>query len=456
MRRQFAALTAIALGISFACLGLRAPVRAEPLADDTVAESGYRAPYQRDSIRRTVEFWEGRVARTPGRFLEFRELAGAYLARQRETGDIQDAVRAERAARRSLELQSRSNVVALTRLARSLLGQHRFSEALEAAKSAAAIDPAALLLVADVDLELGRDEDARSSFAKSGVDAQHLNAIILRARFAEADGDFDVAIHLLRDATRQADELSDLPAETAAWFHVMTGHTLIDHGRLDEGTVACRRALSIFPPDYRAMTGLAEAAAFRGEWEEVIAWASKAIEASPQNPEALKLLYEAYFASGDRDKAERENRRFKELAHSFPRIYDRHWAMFCADNGEDLDEAYTLAKKDLQLRQDAGGYETLAWVAYKKGLGSEAKSAIRAALDRKRPTAALFMHAATVVRREGDLPAAESLLARAKELNPYLVKMTRPAESSAPTNRNGSGPRDNRSSEDTTDHGSAR
>ena len=79
---------------------------------------------------------------------------------------------------------------------RSLLGQHRFSEALDVARSAAAINPSALLLVADVELELGRDEDARSSFAKSGVDAEHLNAIILRARFAEADGDFDSAIRL--------------------------------------------------------------------------------------------------------------------------------------------------------------------------------------------------------------------------------------------------------------------
>jgi tetratricopeptide (TPR) repeat protein len=396
------------------------------------------------------------VARAPGRFLEVRELAGAYLARQRETGDIEDSVRAERAARRSLDLQSRGNVGALTRLARSLLGQHRFPEALEVAERAATIDPAALLLVADVELELGRDEDARSSFAKSGVDPEQLNAIILGARFAEADGDLDLAIRRLSDAARQADEMSDLPAETAAWFHVMTGHTLIDHGRLDEGSGACWKALSIFPRDYRAMTGLAEAAAFRGEWEEVISWAGKAIETSPQNPEALSLLYEAYSALGARDKAEGEFRRFRQLAHSFPRIYDRHWAMFCADNGRDIDEAYTLAKRDLQLRQDPGGYETLAWVAYKKGLGSEARSAIRSALDRKRPTASVFVHAATIAKSEGDLTAADSLLARARGLNPYLVRKVRMVKPSASTSLDGTAPGDNRISGDMTHQGGAR
>jgi tetratricopeptide (TPR) repeat protein len=433
MKRRSAALIAMALGICFTCLTLRPTALAGPLDDETVAESARRAPYHPESARRAVKFWEGRVRRTPGRFLEYRELAGAYLARQRETGDIEDAVRAEQAARRSLELQAKGNLPALTRLARSLLAQHRFPEALEAANRAAAIDPAALLLVADVELELGHDEAARSAFAKSAVDPEHLNAIILRARFAQADGDFDRGINLLRDATRQADEMSDLPAETAAWFHVMVGHTLIDRGRLDEGTVACRKALSIFPRDYRAMTGLAEAAAFRGEWEDVIAWASRAIEASSQNPEALRLLHEAYSAVGDREQAEREYRRFKELARSFPRVYDRHWAMFCADIGRDLEGAYSLAKNDLQLRQEPGAYETLAWVAFKKGLRSEAESAIRTALERKPTTSSFFLHAATIARSAGDVRGAESLLARAKALNPYLVKTSDQARPSAST-----------------------
>ena len=120
-------------------------------------------------------------------------------------------------------MQNRGNVVALTRLVRSLLGQHRFPEALEAAGRAAALDPKAWLLVADVELELGRGDKARSAFAQAPVDAEDLSAIVLRARFADADGDPDRALHLLREAARQADELSDLPSEAAAWFHVMWG-----------------------------------------------------------------------------------------------------------------------------------------------------------------------------------------------------------------------------------------
>jgi tetratricopeptide (TPR) repeat protein len=424
MKNRSVAWDAIASGICVVGLGLGAVALAAAPADDATPP-GRRAPDHTGPAQRAVKFWEGRVARTPGRFLELRELAGAYLARHREAGDIEDAVRAERAARRSLELQARGNLVALTRLARSLLAQHRFPEALEVARRAATIDPAAQLLVADVELELGRDAEAKSALARAEVDPEHLNGVILRARFATADGDLDRAIALFRDAAGRADELSDLPTETAAWFHVMLGHTLIDRGVLDEGTVACRKALSIFPRDYRAMTGLAEASAFRGEWEDTIVWASRAIEACPQNPEARNLLFEAYSAVGDRHKAEREYRQFKELAHSFPRIYDRHWAMFCADNGRDLDEAYALARKDLELRQDAGAYETLAWVAFKKGLRPEAESAIRKAMEHRQPSASILVHAAEIALGGGDVQQAESLFARAKRLNPYLVKMAR-------------------------------
>src|SRR5262249_62246522 len=118
-------------------------------------------------------------------------------------------------------------------------------------------------LVAGAELELGPARRARGAFARAGVDPDPPSALVLRARFAQADGDLDGALRWLRQAARQADELTDLPAEAAAWFHVMVGHTLIDRGRLDEGAVACRTALAIFPRDYRPITGLAQAAAWR-------------------------------------------------------------------------------------------------------------------------------------------------------------------------------------------------
>src|SRR5262245_57730260 len=103
-------------------------------APDPSSGPDEREPYDPELAAKTVAFWEDRVKQDPEGVIELRELASAYLARQRETGDIEDAVKAEDAARRSLKLVKQRNAIAWIRLARSLLAQHRFPEALAAAK----------------------------------------------------------------------------------------------------------------------------------------------------------------------------------------------------------------------------------------------------------------------------------------------------------------------------------
>ena len=119
-----------------------------------------------------------------------RELAAAYLARGRETGDIADAVRAEEAARQSLAILARNNSGGWTLLGRALLTQHRFPEALEAARKAAAKDSQAERLIADVQLEIG-DYDAAgralAALTSETPQPDDLNLLALRARWDEAN-----------------------------------------------------------------------------------------------------------------------------------------------------------------------------------------------------------------------------------------------------------------------------
>jgi tetratricopeptide (TPR) repeat protein len=396
------------------------PPKAAPVGQDQNPPLE-REPYDPQRTRKTVEFWEKRVRNDPRGAVAFRTLAAAYLARQRETGDIEDAVRAEQAARKSLEVLP-GNAGALSRLSRSLLTQHRFPEALEVADRAVKSDPQAHRLRADILLELGDYDAARRALKDIPHQEDDLHLMALRVRFLELDGKPDRALDLMREAQHLADQSYGLPHETIAWYHTMIGHALIDSGKLDEGERACRKALEIFPTDYRAMTGMAEAAAWRGDHEAAITRGREALAACPQNPEILRLLGDAYAELGKADEAERHYRLLKELAHSFPRIYDRHWALFCADTGRDLDEALALARKDLELRQDVHAYDTLAWASYKKGLLREAESAMQEALARGTQDASLFHHAGVIARAVGDLAEAESYDTRARALNPYLMK----------------------------------
>jgi tetratricopeptide (TPR) repeat protein len=381
-----------------------------------------RPQYDVNQIQKTVEFWEQRERKDPRGAIARSNLAAAYLARQRESGLIEDAVRAERAARASLAIRSSSNVAALNKLAAALLTQHRFPEALEAANRAVALDPEAQRFRADILLELGDYDAARKALAQIPAREQDLNLLALHARFAELEGKTARSIELLREAGRIADTLPDMPAEAVAWYHTMVGHRLIDTGKLDEGVQACKKALAIFPRDYRAMTGLAEAAAARRDWQGAVAWGRKAIETSPQNPEAFKILGDAYGELGRTSEAEQQYHLLDQLAHSFPRIYDRHWALFCADKGRQLDDALTLARRDLELRHDLHAYDTLAWVCFKKGLQKEAEAAMETALSQGTAEAPLLYHAAMIARAGADQPRAEKYFARVRSLNPMFMK----------------------------------
>jgi tetratricopeptide (TPR) repeat protein len=382
-----------------------------------------RVPYDPELANKTVAFWAKQAERDPQGAIELRELAGAYLARFRETGDIADAVKAEEASRRSLEILPRNNSAALVPLTRSLLAQHRFPEALKVAEFAAQYDLRAGRLIADVRMELGDYDAAERALAAAPPVADDLNYYALRARLEEIRGKPDVALRLLRNAQRLADDRPDMPAEAVAWYHTMVGHAYIESGRLDEGERACQSALRIFPRDYRAMTGMAEAAAWRGDWHGVIDWAKKAVRFAPQNPVALKLIGNACTALGQDQEAARQYQLLKELTHSFPRIYDRHWALFCADHGRDLDEALALARKDLELRRDVHGYDALAWVCFQKGMLPEAERAMRKALAHGTREATLFYHAGMIARAGGDPVRAKDFFTRARDINPHSIPL---------------------------------
>ena len=428
--KQRRLLGALALGLSVAgsWAGLTDmwPARGEDdihtrTAADVSPATLTRPPYDNHQIRKTVEFWERREKKDPKGAVARRNLAGAYLARARESGKIEDAVRAERAARSSLEILPHSNAVALNKLATALLSQHRFPEALAVADRAAAVDLEAERLRADILLELGDYQAAREALGKIPNREDDLNLMALRARFAELEGKMDRAINLLVQAGRIADSNPEMPAEAVAWYHTMVGHRLIDTGKLVAGEQACHHALEIFPNDYRAMTGLAEAATARGDWQAAVTWGRKAVETSPQNPEAFRILGDAYAALGRTADAEKQYELLERLAHSFPRIYDRHWALFCADKGRQLDEALSLARNDLALRHDIHAYDTLAWVCFKKGLQKEAESAMEQALEQRTAEAPLFYHAGMIARAGGDHVRADTYFARARAVNPTIA-----------------------------------
>src|SRR5215831_5507683 len=76
------------------------------------AIASVRPPVDLAATSKNIDFYETRVKHDPQGAIAMSALADWYLQRSRETGDIADAYRAEKMARRSLQVRKRRNTSA--------------------------------------------------------------------------------------------------------------------------------------------------------------------------------------------------------------------------------------------------------------------------------------------------------------------------------------------------------
>src|SRR5580698_658790 len=88
-----------------------------------------------------IQFYEARARRDPTGAMDLARVAQLYLVRSRESGNYEDVLAAEHAARRSLRNRISRNAMAAQVLASSLLSEHRFAEALGVSRSLQSLDP---------------------------------------------------------------------------------------------------------------------------------------------------------------------------------------------------------------------------------------------------------------------------------------------------------------------------
>lgn len=379
-----------------------------------------------------IAFYRARIARDPLGARDRAQLAALYLQRARETGDNQDLLHAEAAARASLANRRARNGMALALLVNSLLGQHRFPEALAAARELAAREPdarPARALLGEIEMELGLYDSARATFAPLASWTRDLAVAPRIARWLELEGRSEEARRLLLQTRDNALKLHALPAEQAAWFHLRVADLTFRNGRLDEAQRSIRAGLAVHPGDYRLLGLQARLAAVRHDWRRAIAAGEEAI-AGTLDPATLGVVGDAYAALGDSARAE-EYYQVLEVSISKQRgLFHRAWTLFLLDHDRRVSEVLAKAKEEIAVRKDIYGWDLLGWALHKNGRDLEARAAMRHALALGTRDAMLFYHAGMIDRALGDRAAARRHLTLALAVNPYWHP-TQPAEARA-------------------------
>lgn len=409
------ALLALAGSVSWRAHSARARARDARVA----AARAVDAEFARRSA--DIDFFEARVASDPQGAIDRVQVAALYLQRARERSDYEDYLRAERSARASLAIRTGRNGGAYAVLASSLLAQHRFGEAREAARSLVDAEPgvdAYQGLLGEACIEAGDYAGAAAAFNAISPTGRASLAVAPRiARWAEIRGDTASARRLFRAALNTVVHTPHIPREQAAWFHLRASDLELRQGRLARAEQALDGGLARSPGDHRLLAAAARLAAVRHDWRRAIALGDSAISVS-LDPATLGIISDAYAAMGDSAKALEYFATMEVAVGQQPGAYHRAWSLFLLDHGRRVPEVLAAAHAEIVGRPDVYGYDLLAWALHKSGLHAEARAAIAAALAQGTQDAMLLYHAGMIERAAGNPEPARDYLERALRIAP--------------------------------------
>lgn len=410
-------LALVALAAWPAYLNLRAgSVRAAALPTMAPVRADYN---ERDAL---VAFWEGAVAKNhAGDMLSPRKLAEQYLQRYRERGDIDDVLRSEHAARKSLEAQPRANIAAEAQLATALLTLHRFHEAIAITKQIEgydAHDPAILVREAGLDMEIGAYDTARLRLDEVGLNQRDDGWRVTQSRYLELTGHLGEARELLATASAYQNAVYDFPAQQRAWYFFRQGEMAFEAGDNDAAVAFERKALGVFPNFADASRRLASFECALKRWQPCLNDATASASIVPY-PETLGYKVDAQTALGDTKGAAETNALIRtiEKIGNTQRVSDRLLAIYYSEHHLFAHDAYAIAKRELRARDDIFTEDTLAWAAAMDDRWGEARVASAKAMRYRTENALLFYHAGAIADHFGKHAEAKADFERALALN---------------------------------------
>lgn len=367
-----------------------------------------------------IALFELRAEQDPFSALDRARLASLYLQRSRSTGDFQDVLRAEAAARESIALREGRNAGARSTLASALLAQHRFQEARAIAAGLVAdepLRPSYRALLGEVQMELGEYAASAATFDTLALHRSTLAVAPRAARLEEIRGRTGEARKLLAQAAHHALARGGLPREQTAWFQMRRGDLELRAGKLRQAERAYRDGLAINPEDHRILAGLARVEVARGRHERALALQERSI-AQVLDPVILAEMSDAALALRDSVRAREYARVAAVAASQESGTVHRAWSLFLLDRGHDAAPIAAGAEAELRTRRDVYGYDLLAWALYRQGRFPEARRAMAGALRMGTRDASLLFHAGMIERALGNDAAAARHLEGALEIHP--------------------------------------
>lgn len=376
----------------------------------------------------TIRFLENRLKNDPEDYSANNKLAGLYLQKLRETGNVQYLDLTFRVARVSLDsVPELRNSGGLAALALAEFASHDFTGTRDHAARLIELEPGKSYpqgILGDALVELGEYEKAEIVYKKiTLLDGGSSYVSETRfARLAQLHGDNQSAQKHFATALALALNQTVPPREAVAWCRWQLGETAYSVGDYQNAEKNYTDALVTFPDYYRAIASLGSVLAARGDLPGAISQYEKVVLILP-DPTYIAALGDLYKLAGREEDAGRQYELVEKIGHLSElngALYNRQLALFYANHDIKNDEAYRLAAKEYETRKDIYGADALAWTAFKANKISEAQAAIKDALRLGTKDSKLFYHAGMIEKGLGNNTKAVEYLQTALKLNPVF------------------------------------
>lgn len=359
------------------------------------------------------------IAKKPGQFAGYNQLAIALSRRARETSDVTYYAQAEEALKKAADLAS-DNFESAKIHVWLLLGRHEFPAALEAAKILNKKVPDDVLVygfLTDANAELGNYSDAENAAQwmlnlRPGNLPGMTRAAYLRELFGDVDGAYE-----LMDMAYQA----TVPTETEdrAWILSQMGHLRLVAGRTDDAENILQQALVLFPGYHYALSNLAKVRIMQKRYEDAVTLLRQRYQAAP-HAENLYDLAEALALAGHEGDSKAAFAEFENqsLAEANRKDNSSRELVFCyADHAHQPAKALDVARQEYSWRHDVYTLDAYAWALHVNGQDAEARKQIEAALAVGVHDSKMLAHAGEIVLKLGDRAAAQHYLEQAVGLH---------------------------------------
>ncbi len=370
-----------------------------------------------------IRYYQAKLVKDPTHWPSWAGLGVAYLMKERESYDFAYLGKAEKALKRSLELQP--NYDALHYLAAVYVAQHRFAEAIkygvETVKTLPS-DTQSFVFLSDAYLAIGDYDQEADVVQRMFAIKADFYTLSHSARLRFLRGDTEGAIEEMQKALTMAaqDELSQALTH---WSRVQLGSYYFSRGDLAAAERAYQQALSGSPDYAPGLEHLAELRVAQQNRPAAIELYERLLSRR-QNPAWQSALADIYEQSGDIARARTLRRQaiagYRRSIRQGRIDYYRHLALLYLEDRLHRTEALALAEQDLKVRHDVYAYDTLAWAQYKNARYQQAAATIQRALRTGTQDAQLFYHAGMIFVRTGNTNKAREYLERALKTNPYF------------------------------------